>query len=153
MLKLNPKLKDFTTEELIREINSRAKNEKAVVIENASKVYEYLIEYSLKNEEHFILLILNTKGQIKKKIEISKGTINNCIVHPREVFYYAIKHQANAIIVAHNHPSGDPMPSREDNKITETLKEVSNLVGIKLLDHIIIGKEGYFSYSESFSIL
>ena len=112
-----------------------------------------LIDYCLKKEEYFILLILNNKGRVKKKIEISKGTINQCLVHPREVFHYAIKYQATSIIVAHNHPGGDPKPSYEDDSITRRLKEVSTITGINLLDHVIVGKEGYYSYSDESHIL
>ena len=80
--------------------------------------------------------------------EISKGDLNSSIVHPREVFKYALRYSANSIICLHNHPSGDPTPSSQDIDITKRLEEVGDLVGIRLLDHIIIGYNKYVSLKE-----
>lgn len=99
-------------------------------------------------KEHFFVLLLNTKNKIISWQEISRGDLNSSIVHPREVFKYALKNGANSIICLHNHPSGDLTASREDIDITRRLEEVGNLVGIKLLDHIIIGKNNYVSLRE-----
>ncbi len=99
-------------------------------------------------KEHFYVLLLDTKNKIISWDEISKGDLNSSIVHPREVFKYALKYSANSIICLHNHPSGEPTPSMQDIEITKRLQEVGNLVGIKLLDHIIIGYNKYISLRE-----
>lgn len=99
-------------------------------------------------KEHFYVLLLDTKNKIISWDEISKGDLNSSIVHPREVFKYALKYSANSIICLHNHPSGNPTPSMQDIEITKRLQEVGNLVGIKLLDHIIIGYNKYISLKE-----
>lgn len=99
-------------------------------------------------KEHFDIAILDTKNQILAIENISIGTLNASIVHPRDVFNAAIKKSANSIILIHNHPSGDPYPSNEDINITNRLIEVGNLIGIKVLDHIIIGDNRYISFKE-----
>lgn len=98
--------------------------------------------------EHFRIAILDTKNHIITIEEISIGNLNSSIVHPREVFNVAIKRTANSIILIHNHPSGDPTPSREDINITNRLIEAGNIIGIKVLDHIIIGDNKYLSFRE-----
>ena len=105
-------------------------------------------EMRFLNKEHFRIAILDTKNQIIAIENISIGTLNASIVHPRDVFNIAIKRNANSIILIHNHPSGDPQPSNEDINITHRLVEVGNLVGIKVLDHIIIGDNRYISFKE-----
>lgn len=99
-------------------------------------------------KEHFKVVLLNTKNQIIDIETVSIGTINASIVHPRETFSTAIKRSANAIIVVHNHPSGDSTPSNEDISITNRLVDAGNLIGIKVLDHIIIGMNRYTSFKE-----
>lgn len=99
-------------------------------------------------KEHFYVLLLDTKNKIISWDEISKGDLNSSIVHPREVYKYALKFGANSIICLHNHPSGDPTPSSQDIDITKRLEEVGDLVGIRLLDHIIIGYNKYISLKE-----
>ena len=96
-------------------------------------------------QEVFGILILNTKHKIVAVHEISRGTLNASIVHPREVFKPAILHNAAAIICFHNHPSGDPKPSKEDIEITKRLVEAGKILGIEVLDHIIVSDEGYTS--------
>ena len=99
-------------------------------------------------QEVFGVLILNTKFKIVAVHEISRGTLNASIVHPREVFKPAILHNAAAIICFHNHPSGDPEPSKEDIKITNRLIEAGKIMGIEILDHIIVGDDRYTSLKE-----
>lgn len=99
-------------------------------------------------QEKFIVLFLNSKNIIIKKKTIFIGTLNASIVHPREIFSEAIKCASNAIIVLHNHPSGDTTPSNEDIKTTERLRECGQLLGIDLLDHVIIGDHAYLSMVE-----
>ena len=99
-------------------------------------------------KEYFKIAILDTKNQILAIENISIGTLNASIVHPRDVFKIAIKRNANSIILVHNHPSGDPNPSNEDISITNRLIDAGNLIGIKVLDHIIIGDNKYISFKE-----
>lgn len=99
-------------------------------------------------EEVVILITLNTKNIVTGYFEVNRGTINTSLVHPREVFKRALLNNARYIMVAHNHPSGDPNPSKEDIQITERLKEAGNLLGINLLDHIIVGDDKYISLKE-----
>lgn len=99
-------------------------------------------------EEVVILITLNTKNIVTGYFEVHRGTINTSLVHPREVFKRALLNNASNIMVAHNHPSGDPNPSKEDIQITERLKEAGNLLGINLLDHIIVGEDKYISFKE-----
>jgi DNA repair protein RadC len=99
-------------------------------------------------QEVFGILILNTKNKIVAVHEVSRGALNGSLVHPREVFKPAVLHNAAAIICFHNHPSGDPKPSREDAEITRRLVEAGKILGIEILDHIIVGDEGYTSLKE-----
>lgn len=99
-------------------------------------------------QEHFVCLFLNTKNRIIGKQTIFVGSLDASIVHPREVFKEAIKRSSAAVICLHNHPSGDPSPSREDIEVTRTLSKAGELVGIALLDHVIIGDDRYISLKE-----
>ena len=107
-----------------------------------------LSEMSVLEQEHFRIMTLNTKKEINFIREISKGTINMTIVHAREVFRAAISDNAHSIILLHNHPTGDPSPSKEDIGLTKKLIEASKIIGIDILDHIIIGDNRYFSFLE-----
>ncbi len=98
-------------------------------------------------KEHFAVLMLDTKNRPIKEEIVSIGTLNASIVHPREIFRSAIKEGANSVIIAHNHPSGDPKPSVADRKITEDLISAGDIIGIKVLDHVIIGKDNYWSFN------
>ena len=113
-------------------------------------VYEHCHpKLSELEKEHFIALLLDTKNKIITEDTISIGTLNSSLVHPREVFKNAIKESANTIILVHNHPSGEPEPSEEDREITRLLIQAGELLNIKVLDHIIIGKECYYSFTDS----
>lgn len=105
-------------------------------------------EMKFLQKEEFRILILDTKNQITKVETISIGTLNASIVHPREVFKTALLNSANSIILVHNHPSGDPTPSNEDINITNRLIDAGALLGIKVLDHIILGDNRYLSFKE-----
>ena len=112
-------------------------------------VANYLFEHFRDSyREEFLILILDTKNKIKASKTVSIGSINQTLVHPREVFRFAITNNANSIILSHNHPSGDPSPSNEDILITKRLQEAGKLIGIKVLDHIIIGHDKYISLRE-----
>lgn len=99
-------------------------------------------------EEHFHTLFLDTRNQVITAQDISIGTLNASLVHPREVFRAAISHTAHAMILAHNHPSGDPTPSKEDIALTARLMQAGELVGIGVLDHLVIGDGVYVSLKE-----
>jgi DNA repair protein RadC len=112
-------------------------------------VYSYY-HGRLKNlkKEVFYCLMLDAKNRILKDYRISEGTLTNSLIHPREAFKDAIKESAASVIFVHNHPSGDPGPSREDILITERLVTVGDLIGIRVLDHIIVGDGKYMSMRE-----
>lgn len=101
------------------------------------------------DQEHFVVLLLNSKNIVIKQSWIFKGTLNSSIIHPREVFNIAIRESSNAIIIVHNHPSGDVTPSREDITTTLRLKECGAILGIDVLDHIIIGDNQFTSLVEA----
>nr|WP_276939241.1 DNA repair protein RadC [Helcococcus sueciensis] len=121
----------------------------SISLTNPDSVADYLFEHFRDSyKEEFVVLLLNTKNRIITTKTISQGTINQTLVHPREVFRDAILHNANAIIVSHNHPSGDPTPSNEDILITDRLVKVGEYIGIKVLDHIVVGNNEYISFRE-----
>lgn len=101
-----------------------------------------------ETKEHFLVVLLNSKNLVLQVEQISEGSLNSSVVHPREVFAPAVLHHAAAILAAHNHPSGDPTPSKEDRALTATLVEAGKYMGIPVLDHIIIGDASYFSFKE-----
>ncbi|MCK5433744.1 MAG: DNA repair protein RadC [Dehalococcoidales bacterium] len=98
-----------------------------------------------KKKEHFLALLLDTRNRLIKVAEISIGSLDSSIVHPREVFREAISASAASVIFVHNHPSGDPEASEDDIKLTKRLTEVGEIVGIDVLDHIIVGDKDYLS--------
>jgi DNA repair protein RadC len=101
-----------------------------------------------KKKEYVIALLLDGKNRVIREVPISEGSLNQSIVHPREVFNPAVRDSAAAIILVHNHPTGDPSPSREDLELTRRLKEAGELMGIRVLDHLIIGDVSYVSLAD-----
>ena len=122
-------------------------------IKNPWDIYKYYME-SLRYQykEIFKIVLLNTKNEIITDVDISMGTLNSSLVHPREVFREAIRRSSNKIILLHNHPSGNCEPSKEDKSITNRLKDCGELIGIEVIDHIIIGDGIYFSFKENMLI-
>lgn len=122
-------------------------------IKNPWDIYKYYME-SLRYQykEIFKIVLLNTKNEIITDIDISIGTLNSSLVHPREVFREAIRRSSNKIILLHNHPSGNAEPSKEDKNVTKRLKECGDLIGVEVIDHIIIGDGVYFSFKENMLI-
>lgn len=122
-------------------------------IKNPWDIYKYYME-SLRYQykEIFKVVLLNTKNEIITDVDISMGTLNSSLVHPREVFREAIRRSSNKIILLHNHPSGNAEPSKEDKSVTNRLKECGELIGIEVIDHIIIGDGIYFSFKENMLI-
>ena len=117
-------------------------------ITSAEDVYDELKSFSTKSQEHFLSITLDGASHIINIRTVFIGTLNQSLVHPREVFSDAIADRAAGIIIAHNHPSGTLEASRADISITQRLKEVSKLVGIELLDHVILSKHGFYSFSD-----
>jgi DNA repair protein RadC len=99
-------------------------------------------------QEHFVCLYLNTKNQVLHKKTVFIGSLNASIVHPREVFKEALRRSSASVICLHNHPSGDPTPSREDIEVTKRLVEAGKIIGIEILDHLIIGENKFVSLKE-----
>lgn len=119
-------------------------------IKCAKDVYEYALPLlSGKDKEHFMILHLDSKSRVIKDEIISIGILNASLVHPREVFKSAIKESANVIVLVHNHPSGDVEPSKVDEDVTNRLNETGKLLKIKIMDHVIIGKDNYYSFREN----
>lgn len=112
-------------------------------------VAEYLLpQYGNRRVEHFGILLLDTKHRVLRSTVLSIGTLDASIVHPREVFREAVACGAAALVLFHNHPSGDPEPSHDDTRLTERLVAAGMLMGIEVLDHVILGDARYFSYRE-----
>jgi DNA repair protein RadC len=107
-----------------------------------------VIEAGEQAEENLWLITLDTKNNITGIFEVSRGSINASIVHPREIFKRAIMQNASTIILIHNHPSSDPTPSKEDISITSRIKDCGKMLGIELIDHLIIGDNNYISLKE-----
>ena len=126
------------------------KNKDSIQVNSTSIVYEmFKSEFDNSMQEKFCALYLDTKKNIISFNTIFKGTLDNSVIHPREVFKEAILLSAAAVIVMHNHPSGDPTPSLNDIDATNSLIYAGNMIGIKLVDHIIFGKGKYYSFFEN----
>ena len=111
-------------------------------------IYAALARYARARNERFFAITLNGAHEIIKIHIVSIGLVNRTVVHPREVFITAIKDNATAIVVAHNHPSGHLDPSPEDREITDRLRNASEVLGLALLDHLIFSRTGYYSFVE-----
>ncbi len=126
-----------------------ARSFQAMSLSSPRTVFNYLSTlFKGEKQERFICLYLDAQNRPFRQSLISLGTLTQTLVHPREVFRGAIRSGANAILVAHNHPSGDPEPSWEDISITKRLREVGDIVGIPLIDHMVIGEKAYVSMKE-----
>lgn len=117
-------------------------------ITTSSEVFQLFHFLGLETKEHFMALHLDSKNRILCIDNVSTGSLNASIVHPREVFKGVLLSSAAAIILLHNHPSGDPTPSREDLELTGRLREAGELLGIRVLDHVIIGSGCYVSLAD-----
>ncbi|WP_325167419.1 RadC family protein [Lederbergia citri] len=134
--------------ELGRRISNLSYDERYVIRSPEDGANYVMNDMRFLTQEHFVALYLNTKNQVIHRQTIFIGSLNASIVHPREVFKEAIRRSAASIICLHNHPSGDPSPSREDIEVTKRLVECGKMVGIELLDHLIIGDKKYVSMKE-----
>lgn len=132
-----------------KRINQKILNKKIDRITCAQDIYDLMKNYFLDTKkEHFYSIMLNTKNDIISIEHISTGDLNTSIVNPREVFTPAVKRSAKSVIFVHNHPSGSCKPSREDLLITRRLVEAGLILDIKVLDHIIIGLNDYYSFKK-----
>lgn len=134
----------------IREVSARYKKTQKPKfgISDAKDVADFVRTKVIKDntKEHFVVLSLDASHKVASYSIVSVGTANYSVVHPREVFQIAILSGAVAIIVAHNHPSGEVKPSDADHQVTKKLKEAGELLGIKVLDHVIVGDDSYHSF-------
>ncbi|GLI54260.1 RadC family protein [Thermodesulfovibrio yellowstonii] len=133
------------------ELGKRALSEKVQeqIFNSAEIVYNYFFpKLNGLKKEVFITLLVDTKLRLLRGVKVSEGTLNQSLIHPREIFKEAVKESAYALILIHNHPSGDPTPSEQDIEITKKLKKASEILEIPILDHVIIGSGKYFSMKE-----
>lgn len=133
----------------ISEKYSKEKIDSKLILDSPKKIFEFLKEkIGKETKEHFVILYFDTKNNLIFD-EISIGTLNASLVHPREVFSKAITNHASHIVIAHNHPSGDSTPSSDDINTTKRLVEAGKLLGIAVIDHIIVSKNDYSSLKEN----
>lgn len=127
----------------------RKKWEAGKSLRSSEEVFRHFHE-RLASQKHeiFYVVLLDNKNRKIRDVKISEGSLTASLVHPREVFNPVIRESAAAVIFVHNHPSGDPAPSPEDVEITRRLKEVGEVMGVRVLDHVVIGQERYFSFSD-----
>jgi len=132
--------------ELGKRADSYPEDEKRIEIKTAQDALK-VVKQKLKDKkkEYFLLLLLDSRNQLIRPIDISMGSLDATVVHPREVFKEAITASAASVVLVHNHPSGNPEPSDDDLNLTKRLVQAGNLLGIEVLDHIIIGSQGHYS--------
>ena len=136
--------------ELGKRINREVINLNNIILNKSSKVFEYYKELlGDKQQEYFYCVYLDSKKRVIKDKLLFIGTLNYSVVHPREVFKNAYLLSASSIICVHNHPTGNTIPSKQDLDLTKNLIDVGNILGIKVIDHIIIGKNNYYSFLEN----
>ncbi|MFX4261300.1 RadC family protein [Pelotomaculum propionicicum] len=134
--------------ELSRRLARFISAEKTIIRDPRDAASLVMEEMRCFNREHFCSIMLDTKNQVIDVDKVSIGTLSSSQVHPRELFRNAIKKSASRMILVHNHPSGDPEPSREDIEITKKVSDAGCLIGIEVLDHIVIGDGKYVSFKE-----
>jgi DNA repair protein RadC len=121
----------------------------AARLHNSKDIYAMFRDGLLSERvEIFQVIHLNSKNQIMAIELVSRGSLSSSVVHPREVFSTAIRLQAAAVLLLHNHPSGDPAPSREDRDVTIRLLQAGGILGIRVLDHIVVGENDYYSFAD-----
>lgn len=140
--------KIYALKEILERLLKADKNER-IIINKPNDIAKILIpRYRYATQENFIIVLLNTKNEIISINDISTGSLNASIAEPREVFREVLKYPTSAVILAHNHPSGNPNPSVEDIKITKKLVNAGKILGIDVLDHIIIGDNEFRSLKQ-----
>ncbi len=132
--------------ELAKRVELYPEAERRLIIKSAEDVVRAVKrDLMWKKKEHFLALLLDTRNRLIKSVEVSVGSLDASIVHPREVFKEAVSASAASVIFVHNHPSGDPQPSDDDIKLTKRLAEAGEIMGIDVLDHIILGDRDHLS--------
>ena len=126
----------------------REKWEAGRALRSSEDVFRHFAELEKEKREIFYVVLLNNKNRKIREVKISEGSLTASLVHPREVYYPVIRESAAAVIFVHNHPSGDPAPSPEDIEITRRLKQVGEVMGVRVLDHVVIGRDRYYSFSD-----
>lgn len=137
----------YSKKELLSLLIAAERSDPIKRITSPSDVVPALMKWARRKQEVFIVVTLSTTNEIIRIREITRGLVNRTVAHPREVFRPAIKDNATAIIVAHNHPSGSLSASRDDCDITMRLVHAGEVVGIQVLDHIIVSKSGFYSFT------
>lgn len=127
----------------------RERREPAVKVRTATDVLPVLARYAGRRQEHFVVVILDAAHVVIRVKLVTVGLLNRTLIHPREVLRPAILESAAGVILAHNHPSGNLDPSREDRDITRRMVESGQIIGIPVLDHVIFSKHGYYSFQEA----
>jgi len=134
--------------ELGKRLNSLSVATRHCISRPEEVVHLLMLEMRYLDREFFKAVVLNTKNEVIKVLDISIGSLSSSIVHPRELYKSVLKHNGAGLIVAHNHPSGNPAPSSEDINLTKRLKQAGEILGIELLDHIILGDGNFVSLKE-----
>ena len=135
-------------EQLMEMLRRVMQNETPCRVSCPLDVYRLSLDLVSLYQEHFVVFFLNTKNRIIRRKTITIGSLSATVIHPREVFRAAIQHSSAAIVCVHNHPSGDPTPSFEDIEVTRRLVDAGKIIGIDVLDHVIVGRDGYVSLKE-----
>ena len=131
------------------ELGKRRSSHLCAPIKSSSDIVPFVQNYAVCKKEHFLLVTLNGSNEIIQIHVISVGTLNRTLIHPREIYGTAMREDAAAIIVCHNHPSGNCEPSEEDVDVTHNLERVGEIMGIALLDHVIVCRDSYFSFADN----
>ncbi len=137
----------------IREVSVRYKKsdiplDRGEQFQSSGQVFKAFGSQALEPVELFRVLFLDGNNRMLFFEDVARGILTSCLVHPREVFFTAVKLRCAGIVTIHNHPSGDPTPSSEDREITRRLRESGKILGIKFLDHIIIAEDSYYSFAD-----
>lgn len=141
-------IKKYTVQ-LVRESETAYSGEQINTVYKAVNLINKVFSMDCQPSEIFVMLALDTKKRPVGCFLVHQGAISHTVVSPRDVFQRALLVNAHSIIIAHNHPSGDPMPSTNDNEVTDTMRKVGKLLGVQVVDSLIIGDNGrYFSYEE-----
>jgi DNA repair protein RadC len=123
-------------------------------IRSAADVHHHFYERLRDSvQENFIAVLLDGRHRVLGNLPISRGTLTASLVHPREVFRGAVREAAAAIVLVHNHPSGDPSPSAQDREVTRRLEEAGEIMGIRVVDHVVVAEGGYYSFCEAGQML
>ena len=131
------------------QVITSVKGKKGPLVTDAKIAANLLREYFIdRDQEHYFVMYLNTRNNLIGMEIVAKGTLNSAIVHPREVFKGAIRVSAASVIVGHNHPSGDPAPSKDDDELHRRIENAGDLIGIRVLDSIVLGENDFYSYME-----